>query len=927
MQQSGLWAAAITYAVLLVQQDRWQVHPQLDGNRAAFATVPSSGSSGAVASDCAAEVREPQCESTGDQECKPGSQASIDDAKTASSNPALEDIRVFASQHTALAILAGLVFAAAAVAEAVVSYRLVVYVARSMNALRHRGAGAESQPQVEATKAEAPSAPRGSPAKAPPPPKARPKAPAKAPPPPKAVPGAPNKAAMPRVVSESNDKGPPLPPQLPIGRRLSLRPKQIDAEVFSSLRELAGADEKERTPVAVNITALHQAFAPPPRTARLRQAGLERQVELLPRNTAQGLAIVLAKLHLDTAKLATSPWHLQGPLCPLTSEGAARLLEVWPKPEVLKQLTEYQEKGAALDLLRDVERQVLPLLTCPRIGPRLRLIVISSSIEERSHPARSQLGLLQTACSELRASTILRGIIQKATIIFSYVNFGTDLLRAKIEGSVEAADTEAGGICGVDVQSLPRLIETKAYKGPFPNYTMLHFAVRELLDQRPGLALSDFRMELGTLDDAVPPGAGCVNLERSRRELNYLRAELKFVREELREHRDVYEQVLNVEASPRPSRRLVKRPRSTSTEAAKPKASPTPRGVPVLRLVERLPPPAQTPRKDRPQEAGKVDPSATSDSSDSDSDESEAAGPTPADAAEVQSSGSAFTRISSSCNSRGSGIGSARSVQALGRAPTAAPVTPRSLPASGSQCRAHGGVAPPRPVVPRIAGFSSISNGSKSPLSSGTWRSSPRRPGPALPPVLVSRNSPKSIRSQLLGEKIPVPRSREPSETRDKAAPPKKQKVTEAAPAAAEPTAWTGPSTARPVPASTTAVLASERMVPVVKQLEALEQRLVEEIDLWAQALADVEEDCRELLLYFGHEAPMLPAPLSSQTSQLLEPLAIFVRQMRSAWLDIERHEQAATARSARSKTRELMVTPRRVRRLSVGNLNLSSAP
>lgn len=398
------------------------------------------------------------------------------------------------------------------------------------------------------------------------------------------------------------DEAPPQ--QLPIGRRLGLRPKQIDAEAFRGLLDTssgtggattptAGAPPAQRSTTAelvaaavaagdeeaqarrsgsrpsfdataVNLAALRDAFAPQPRPRRESQRRAPG-VELLPLSTAQNIAIVLAKLRIDTGKLASALAQLEPAACVITPEEAARLLDVWPAAEVLQPIDDYVRAGSDPSRLRDIERQVLPLVELPRMGPRLRLMNLAGTLDERVEEALMQLQRVQDVCAQIQASTILRDLLAVVLVLFNYVNFG-----------MEAG--EATTLRGVDVHSLLRLSETKAYKGDFPGFHMLHFVVKQLLEQRPELRAQQLEQELQAL-----PWAAQVSLDRLRQDLAQLRGDHAFVLAELRDHRKDYEEPppQTAVAAPTPS-------------PPSPETPPEP-ALPAPPVAPPLPPPALEP--------------------------------------------------------------------------------------------------------------------------------------------------------------------------------------------------------------------------------------------------------------------------------------------------------------------------------------------
>lgn len=343
----------------------------------------------------------------------------------------------------------------------------------------------------------------------------------------------PKKACLPKKKAFSSSSLPVKP--LPIGRRLAVKAQQGQAEIFRKALSIPGdASSRSRSATegnlssAVDLEALREAFAPRPRassmSARERWSTLrEPRVELLPRDVAQNVAIVLAKIRIDMAQLATALRELDPGVCRISTEEAARLLEVWPGPDLLQSMVEFAKAGGDMARLRNVERQLAPLVALPRAAPRLRLIVLVDRLDGRVEDVCKDAATVQLACSELQASAALRDLLGVILVLVNYVNFGT-----------EAGDSEMRGL---DVQSLLRLRETKAYHGDFPDFNMLHFVVKQLLRQRPELELADLDTELPSLSRAAS-----LSFELMRQELARLRGDHAFVKEELRDHRDAYEE-------------------------------------------------------------------------------------------------------------------------------------------------------------------------------------------------------------------------------------------------------------------------------------------------------------------------------------------------------------------------------------------------
>eukprot|EP00929_Paragymnodinium_shiwhaense_P041974 TRINITY_DN21800_c0_g1_i1.p1 TRINITY_DN21800_c0_g1~~TRINITY_DN21800_c0_g1_i1.p1 ORF type:complete len:1092 (-),score=296.12 TRINITY_DN21800_c0_g1_i1:206-3481(-) len=392
--------------------------------------------------------------------------------------------------------------------------------------------------------------------KAPPFPGKAPPFPGKAPPFPGKAPPFPGKAP-PMVRKLPGAAGPfgtraTLPASLPIGRKLSLRAGRCDAAAFRGAYSLtldAGefdGDCEEAGPrtararTSIDFSALQCAFKPKARrstslTGRISKKQAD-QVELLPRQAAQNLAIVLARLKVDTEELATSLEALRpGSRTSLSADDVDLFLDVWPSDSVLKPMVEYVKSGKDASSLRDVERRLLPLIVIPRVGQRLRLLALMGALDARIEEGLRKLALLQRACGELQRSELLREVLAIVVLVFNYVNFGMEN-PDEVVRSARGEPSGTSGLRGVDVQSLLRLRETKAYAGEFPGFNMLHYVVQQLLDRR-GPQLSS--QCLGEQLESVPQAARA-SLLQALDELLKLKADHAFVQNELRDHRDAY---------------------------------------------------------------------------------------------------------------------------------------------------------------------------------------------------------------------------------------------------------------------------------------------------------------------------------------------------------------------------------------------------
>eukprot|EP00435_Cladocopium_sp_Y103_P005519 s170_g1.t2 len=230
------------------------------------------------------------------------------------------------------------------------------------------------------------------------------------------------------------------------------------------------------TELQVDLAELHETFAAAP-TQAIKTKIRARRKEILPRGIAQNVAIALARLGQGaTENLAAALRALSGEGASLgvPADEVSRLLEVWPDEKVLAPLKDFALSEVDPEPLRDVEKQLLPLLVIPRVRQRLRLLVLADTAEKRVGEALDQLQLLRRACYEIQNSSLLRELLAIIVLLFNYVNFGAAPEKAQVTSSLK----------GVDVPSLLRLRETKASKGDFPGFHMLHFVVKQLLKQR-----------------------------------------------------------------------------------------------------------------------------------------------------------------------------------------------------------------------------------------------------------------------------------------------------------------------------------------------------------------------------------------------------------------------------------------------------------
>lgn len=111
-----------------------------------------------------------------------------------------------------------------------------------------------------------------------------------------------------------------------------------------------------------------------------------------------------------------------------------------------------------------------------------------------------------------------------------------------------------------------------------------------------------------------------------------------------------------------------------------------------------------------------------------------------------------------------------------------------------------------------------------------------------------------------------------------------------------------------------------------IARLEVLDRELGEKIELLTRAVTTADGVCSEILHFFGLEAPAGPR-LGGLAAQVLESLAQFMRQLRGAWEELEKHEkQHSGGAGATSGADSWQSTPRALRRWPTPRISVTSA-
>jgi len=352
-----------------------------------------------------------------------------------------------------------------------------------------------SPPPVQVRKA------RGS--KAPPPP------PAKRPPPPKAKAGnllgtAPAKKAVTTAPPFGKRLHWKLLPSSAFGDTIfdDLKPwgeviPPLDTQQLERLLAPPAAPVRDRTVSALGVADAVGIAQPARRNSGLAAStGAQGKVQLLNPKHAQNLAIILRQVALPTDELSeVLRWlRLSHPISADSLEHVYNNL----LPPLLES-SELLRYSGPPEALRDIERQLLPLVRLPRLKARLQTMLFSKSLPGLHASLSKRIQELRDACLQVRTSTALRRVFETVLRVGTYLNHGIDALDAG--GGVE--------VRGFTVESLLKLRDFRAAQGS--EVSALHCVVIHLLSLEatlPELLRAELRTVLLVSDgNAVTEGS------------------------------------------------------------------------------------------------------------------------------------------------------------------------------------------------------------------------------------------------------------------------------------------------------------------------------------------------------------------------------------------------------------------------------------
>lgn len=134
---------------------------------------------------------------------------------------------------------------------------------------------------------------------------------------------------------------------------------------------------------------------------------------------------------------------------------------------LLLESTDLLKYSGPAEVLRDVERQLLPLARLPRLKARVRTMLFSKSLSITHGSLLSQVRALQGACNEVRCSASFRRVLETVLRVGNYLNHGVD------------TPDDGGEVRGFAIESLLRLRDFRAAQGG--DVSALHCVVLHLM--------------------------------------------------------------------------------------------------------------------------------------------------------------------------------------------------------------------------------------------------------------------------------------------------------------------------------------------------------------------------------------------------------------------------------------------------------------
>lgn len=331
-------------------------------------------------------------------------------------------------------------------------------------------------------------------------------------------------------------KGPPQakpaaqPPPPPFGKRLhwkSLPSNSLENTIFEELRPWADDSSGSSLLDKQQLETLFQPRERPKDEGKeaksvlaRRNTGSKDQVCLLDSKRAQNIAIILRQVPIPTSELSeVLRWML------LSHSVSAEAIErvFWNLLPPLLESKELMSYEGPLEPLREIERQLIPLVRLPRLKARLRTLLFSKNMGTQYQMVLGRIRSLNLACRQVRESPSFRKVLGTVLRIGNYLNHG-------IDAPAPACGYEVRGFA---LDSLLKLQEFRSAQSG--DISALHCVILHLLPASPSLP-QELRKELNEVFD----GASKEKLSDLRDAVASFKTETYLVQVEIERYGELY---------------------------------------------------------------------------------------------------------------------------------------------------------------------------------------------------------------------------------------------------------------------------------------------------------------------------------------------------------------------------------------------------
>lgn len=265
----------------------------------------------------------------------------------------------------------------------------------------------------------------------------------------------------------------------------------------------------ELTSLKIDYTAVEAQFAQVERAAPAAGAAAdapkkkEGPLTILDPKTSQNLSIFLnAFKQYKFSQVANSLQNLDDSI--VSGQQVTTLGGVWPTPEDIAQVVEYQKEGGDVSKLAPAEQFVLEVNQVPALQQRLKAFRFKADYETKKSEIKPDIASIHAACKQVRASEKFRILLEIILSLGNFLNQGGN----------------KGQAWGYKLRDLQKLTEAKTTD----NKSTLMVVLVELV-QKDRPELLEVVKELDALEAAAR-----VNLQQLQSELAKLTKELEVVK-------------------------------------------------------------------------------------------------------------------------------------------------------------------------------------------------------------------------------------------------------------------------------------------------------------------------------------------------------------------------------------------------------------